>query len=91
MLDPNDLKNKLEIDLGDIVSSAELIVNNKTAGIKLSPPFIFDISELVKPGGNKLEVLVYNTLANNYTSIPTRYMGDIKSGLIGPVTILSHR
>lgn len=84
---PEDLENKLEIDLGELVSSAELFVNGKSAGIKPAPPWIFDITKLAKPGENQLEVLIYNTLANNYTSIPTRYRGSIKSGLIGPVKL----
>jgi hypothetical protein len=83
----DDLKNKLEIDLGDLVSSAELVVNGKSAGIRLSPPWKFDITPLAKPGENKVEVLIYNTLANNYTTIPTRYRGSIKSGLMGPVQL----
>jgi len=90
-LNEDDIKNKLVIDLGQLVSSAELTVNGKSAGIKLSPPWNFDISKLVKPGENKIEVLVYNTLANNYTSVPTWYRGGIVSGLIGPVTIYSYR
>jgi hypothetical protein len=84
----DDLKNKLEIDLGDLVSSAELIVNGKSAGIRLSPPWKFDITSFAKSGGNTIEVMVYNTLANNYTTIPTRYRGSIKSGLIGPVNLI---
>ena len=86
-IDAEDLKNRLEIDLGDLVSSAELSVNGKSAGIKLSPPWVFEITQLAKEGENKLEILIYNTLANNYTSIPTRYRGSIKSGLIGPVVL----
>jgi hypothetical protein len=84
---PDDLKSKLEIDLGDLVSSAELFVNGKSAGIRLSPPWTFDITSFAKSGDNKIEILIYNTLANNYTTIPTRYRGSIKSGLIGPVSL----
>lgn len=86
-INADDLKSRLEIDLGDLVSSAELFVNGNSTGIRLSPPWKFDITEFVKQGENKIEVLIYNTLANNYTSIPTRYRGDIKSGLLGPVKI----
>jgi hypothetical protein len=86
-VDARDLKNKLEIDLSDLVSSAELFINGKSAGIRLSPPWTFDITQLARQGENQIEVLIYNTLANNYTSIPTRYRGSIKSGLIGPVII----
>ena len=86
-IDARDLKNNLEIDLTDLVSSAELFVNGRSAGIKLSPPWIFDITHIARQGENQIEVLIYNTLANNYTSIPTRYRGEIKSGLIGPVIV----
>ncbi|HSH20430.1 MAG TPA: glycosyl hydrolase, partial [Draconibacterium sp.] len=82
---PDDLNNKLEIDLGDLVSSAELFVNGKSAGIKLAPPWKFDITKLAQLGENNIEVLIYNTLANNFITTPTRYRGSIKSGLIGPV------
>ncbi len=82
-----DLKNNIEIDLGDVVSSAELFINGQSAGICVSPPWKFDLTPFVKPGENKIEVMVYNTLGNNYTTIPTRYRGSVKSGLVGPVTI----
>jgi hypothetical protein len=87
-LDSSDVINDIEIDLGDLVSSAELFVNGKSAGIKVSPPWTFNISEYAIAGENQIEVLIYNTLANNYTAIPTRYQGSLKSGLIGPVRII---
>ena len=86
-IDEKELSGKTEIDLGELVSSAELFINGKSAGIRVSPPWKFDITGYVKAGENRIEVLVYNTLANNYTSIPTRYRGSIRSGLIGPVTM----
>ena len=86
-LGPGDLKNKLEIDLGDLVSSAELLINGKSAGVRLSPPWKFNITPFAKTGDNKIEVLIYNTIANNYTTVPTMYLGSIKSGLIGPVRL----
>ncbi|MHC4199257.1 MAG: hypothetical protein ACYSU0_04640, partial [Planctomycetota bacterium] len=42
-----------------------------------------------KTGENTLEVLVYNTLANHYQTIPSRYRGKPLSGLLGPVRLLS--
>jgi hypothetical protein len=86
-IDSTDLKHNIEIDLGDLVSSAELFVNGKSSGIRLAPPWTFDISEYAMAGKNQVEVLVYNTLANNYVAIPTRYMGSLRSGLIGPVRV----
>jgi hypothetical protein len=42
---------------------------------------------LVTSGENRVEVLVCNTLANHYTTVPTQYRGDTTSGLLGPVTL----
>ena len=86
-LNGSDLKNKLVIDLGDLVSSAELLINGRSAGVRVSPPWKFDITTFAKSGENKIEVLIYNTIANNYTTVPTMYLGSIKSGLIGPVKL----
>ena len=83
-----DLKNQLEIDLGDLVSSVQLFVNGMNAGIKLTPPWRFDITTLAKAGENRVEVLLYNTLSNNYTTIPTKYRGEIKAGLFGPIRLI---
>ena len=44
--------------------------NGQPAGVKVSPPWTLDITKFVKPGGNRIEVLVCNTLANHYTTVP---------------------
>ena len=75
------------LDLGKVVASAEVRVNGRPAGVRVSPPWRFDITALVKPGENRIAVLVCNTLANHYTTVPTRYRGDTTSGLLGPVTL----
>jgi len=86
-LDAGDLKYRLKVDLGGLVSSAELFFNGRSAGIRLSPPWVFDVTKFARQGENKIEILVCNTIANNYTTVPTRYRGEIKSGLFGPVKI----
>jgi hypothetical protein len=75
------------LDLGAVAATADVRVNGKPAGIRVAPPWIVDITELVRPGANRIEVLVYNTLANHYSTIPTRYRGQPTSGLLGPVTL----
>jgi len=75
------------IDLGSVAASAEVRVNGKLAGVKVSPPWKVDISGLVRGGENKVEVLVYNTLANHYSTVPTMYRGSPVSGLLGPVRL----
>lgn len=85
-IDATDVNKRLELDLGNVISTAEVLVNGKSAGVKLSPPWKFDISGLTVSGENKIEILIYNTLANHYTTIPTRYPGSTVSGLLGPVS-----
>lgn len=75
------------LDLGRVVSSAEIRINGTLAATLISPPWKLDISRWLNRGDNTIEILVYNTLANHYTTIPTRYRGDLASGLIGPVVI----
>jgi len=79
--------DRLFLNLGALISSAEVLVNGKTAGIRVCPPWKFDITALVQDGANCIEVLVCNTLANHYTTIPTRYRGSLESGLFGPVRV----
>nr|MCU0781449.1 hypothetical protein [Akkermansiaceae bacterium] len=75
------------LDLGHVVASAEVRVNGKPAGIKVAPPWTLDITEYVQPGQNRVEVLVCNTLANHYVTVPTHFRGKLDSGLLGPVSL----
>jgi hypothetical protein len=81
------IRDQMILDLGQVVSSAEIRVNGQLAGVKLAPPWRMDIASLLIPGENRLEILVFNTLANHYLTIPTRYRGDPTSGLIAPVKL----
>ncbi len=80
-------RGQVVLDLGRVVASAEVRVNGRRAGIRVAPPWTVDVSPLVRPGDNRIEVLVYNTLANHYSTIPTRYRGSAVSGLLGPVSL----
>lgn len=88
-LAPEQARGPVMLDLGDVVASAEVRINGKPAGVRVTPPWRLDVSSLVKPGENRIEVLVCNTLANHYSTLPTHYRGDLKSGLIGPVRIVT--
>ena len=78
---------KIVLDLGAVAASAEVRVNGKLAGVRVAPPWSVDISAFVKEGENRIEVLVCNTLANHYCTVPTNYRGSPVSGLLGPVKI----
>lgn len=82
----NVAKN-ITLDLGAVVASANLFVNGKLVGQKVSSPWTFELSSKLKEGTNRIEVLVYNTLGNHYLNTPSQYVGRTNSGLIGPVTL----
>jgi hypothetical protein len=58
-------------------------------GICLKKPFRLNIKDYVREGDNRFEILVYSTLANHYSTIPTPvyYKKSFTAGLIGPVKI----
>jgi len=79
--------DRVILDLGDVAATAEVRVNGQVAPVRVSPPWCVDITKLAKPGENRITILVHNTLANHYTTIPTRYRGPTTSGLLGPVRL----
>lgn len=70
------------LDLGAVRSSAEVFVNGKSAGVRIAPPYRFELTDLLEDGENELRIEVYNTLANFYLAVPTRYGGSPVSGLL---------
>jgi beta-galactosidase/beta-glucuronidase len=81
-------QGKALLDLGRVVATAEVRVNGKPAGVRVAPPWRVDVTGLLKKGENTVEVLVYNTLANHYQTVPSNYRGSPVSGLLGPVRLL---
>ena len=80
-------RGRVTLDLGDLSASAEVRVNGQSAGIRVAPPWDFDLTSRVRPGDNRIEVLVLSALGGHYATIPTRYRGSSVSGLLGPVTL----
>ena len=86
-LTPSQAAGRTVLKLGNVVATAEVRVNGELSGIRVAPPWQVDISDQVKPGENRIEVLVFNTLANHFLTVPTRYRGEPASGLMGPVRL----
>jgi hypothetical protein len=87
-LKPKEAEQQIELDLGEVHVAAEVFVNGQSAGAKVAAPYVFNVSQLVRPGNNEIEIRVANTLAPHYT-IPkkARDLGPVESGLIGPVQL----
>lgn len=81
-----EAKQEVELDLGQVYVAAEVLINGKSAGIRVAAPFKFNLSELIQSGENEIEVRIANTLAPHYT-IPKKalQLGPVESGLVGPV------
>lgn len=94
---------KLSLDLGEVRELAEVSINGKPLGIVWHPPYKVDVSGVLKPGANTLEVKVTNLWVNRligdqqpdaekkytFTAAPT-YKPDAPlraSGLLGPVRL----
>lgn len=76
------------LDLGEVDATCDITVNGLPAGILIGKPYSVDITRLVKPGVNRIEVKVCSSLSNHYSTIPSPYRGTPHAGLIGPVMII---
>lgn len=72
---------KCSLDINDASEVVEVWVNGTHSGVKLSPPYSFDISQSVKTGENFITIEVTNTLANREKDYLSQFM------LIEPVGI----
>jgi hypothetical protein len=88
------------LDLGAVRELAEVRLNGKPLGVLWTVPFRVDITDAVKPTGNRLEVAVVNTwrlvgdrdlpprqrtAVSNVHAAPD--WKPIASGLLGPVLL----
>lgn len=86
------------LTLEDAYEGVEVWVNGECAGMKIAPPYRFDISDLVQSGKNDLRIEVTNTLDRKVrnmdfdTGIYSFFRGSSilePSGLIGEVAVYS--
>lgn len=74
---------RTELHLSDLTASAEVLVNGRSMGVRVAPPWQWRIGSALHPAENDIRVEVYNTIGNHYGYIPTRYRSGIVSGLTG--------
>jgi Glycosyl hydrolase 2 galactose-binding domain-like/alpha-L-rhamnosidase len=83
---------KLILDCGRVSSVAEVAVNGRRAGAAVWRPYRVDITELARPGANRLTIRLTNTEANR-RAVGTyrRILKNIDvDGLEGPVEIVPY-
>ena len=79
---------KVFLDLGVVKEIANVKVNGKSEGVRLWSPFRVEITQFLKPGSNRLEIGVTNTLANRFGQGRPGLPEKPPSGLIGPVRLI---
>ncbi|MBQ9116774.1 MAG: glycosyl transferase family 2 [Clostridia bacterium] len=78
---------RVYLDLGRVGQNAELTVNGIYCGIRISQPYLYDITNAVKPGENTAIVTVSNTLAQKTRDNFSRFLQLNPSGLLGGVSL----
>lgn len=81
-LTAEQLSGNIQLDLGNITSTAEVFINGRSVGVRFAPPWKFDLSGVCLEGDNLFEILIYNTAGNLYTTVPTVYNKSPISGLL---------
>jgi hypothetical protein len=82
----------LLLDLGEVRGTAEVRVNGHDAGVCIWSPYRLDITSFLSVGSNRIEVTIFNTIANYLHGVsPTHYIveGQLRSGMFGPVQLTS--
>lgn len=83
-LDLTDAQRKgrrLLLDLGDVREVAQVTVNGEVLPRALWSPYVVDVTDALRTGGNQIAVRVTNTLLNTRSKTPP------PSGLLGPVSL----
>ena len=85
----------LTINFGQVEEACELFVNGVSAGRRIAAPYTFPVEKLMKPGANKLRLVVQSNAAHTrekgmFAVLSTLY-GETYNvlrpcGLLGPVT-----
>jgi hypothetical protein len=96
-------RGRVWLDLGDVRVIARVAVNGRPAGGCWTPPFRVDVTRLLRPGENTIEIEVANTWSNRltgdavsgtprYTRTNVRWRKEtplLASGLLGPVQLVT--
>jgi hypothetical protein len=82
------LTGPIYLDLGEVYEISEILVNGTSAGSKICPPHVYDITDYLQTT-NELLVKVTNTYAKEKgDNIFDRAMPQEPTGLLGPVRII---
>jgi len=78
---------RIFLDLGRVGQNATLVINGVDCGIRISRPYLFEITHAIKDGENFAEIVVSNTLAQRVRDHFSHYLQLAPSGLLGGITL----
>jgi hypothetical protein len=81
----NDASAVLEIT--DAYEGVEVFINNNSAGIQILPPFVYNLTPLVKQGKNLLRIEVATTLERENANSEEELKEMKPTGIIGEVNL----
>lgn len=75
----------IALDLTNVGNTARLYLNGEDLGIRLTKPYLFDLSGRIKAGENELVIEAANTLANKVKDFFSSFMAIPAAGLYEPI------
>lgn len=87
-LNLEDIPAECALDLGRVGQTAKVTVNGTEVGIRLTVPYTYPVSGLLRKGENTITVEVANTLVGKVRDYFSFFMPIHPSGLMGPVKLL---
>ena len=79
--------SRIFLDLGRVGQNTELYINQVRCGIRVSAPYLFDITDMMVEGENQAVVIVSNTLAQKVKDRFSYNLQLAPSGLLGGICI----
>lgn len=73
------------IDLGEVGQTVRLYCNGSDMGVRVCPPYSYDLSGVLREGENSIAAVVSNTLANAVKDRFSTYLSIPASGITGTV------
>ncbi len=85
---------KIILEITDAQEGLEVFINGKTLGIQIAPPYLYDVTEAVKSGENRIAIEVATTLEREMANIPNMF-GQVTepaalSGITGEVRLYNY-
>ena len=77
------------IDLGRAFEGVEVLVNGRSAGVRVGYPYRYDVSALAGEGENQLTVLAATSLGDALGDDLSKQRPFSPEGILGPVTLLN--